>query len=261
MNDIVPQVPSSEQMPGYHLPQWARGGFLWNVLVQRPRSFSSDAQASVAELRTPPMVLGAEHIPAEGPCLVTCNHYTRPGLAAWWLTLAITAAVAAGRAPGADPEIHWVMTAGWRFQGSRWKPRILTPATRWAFARVARVYGFVTMPPMPPVPEEMEARATGVLRTVRLARRLAQEGGMVGLAPEGRDVPEGLGEPPEEVGEFMYLLVKAGLPILAVGVTERGGRLRISFGRPFVPKIPPSRAGHDRVIAQQVMRAIANQLL
>lgn len=261
MNDIVPQVPSGEQMPRYPLPRWAGGGFLWDVLVQRPRSFAHDAQAAVAGLRTPPMVLGAEQIPSEGPCLVTCNHYTRPGFAAWWLTLAISAAVAASRAPGADREIHWVMTAGWRFQQSRWKPRILTPATRWAFARVARVYGFVTMPPMPPAPEEMEARATGVLRTVRLARHLAQEGGMVGLAPEGRDVPEGLGEPPEGVGEFIWLLVRAGLPILPVGVTERGGRLQISFGQLLVPEIPPSRTGRDRLIAQQVMEAIAKQLL
>jgi hypothetical protein len=260
MTDIVPQVSSTEQMPHYRLPRWARGGLLWDLLAQRPRSFARDAQAAVAGLRTPPMVLGTEQLPSEGPCLVTCNHYTRPGFAAWWLTLAITAAVAAGRAPGADPEIHWVMTAGWRFQGSRWKPRILTPVTRWACARVARVYGFVTMPPMPPAPEEMGARAAGVLRTVRLARHLAQEGGMVGLAPEGRDVPEGLGEPPEGVGEFICLLVKAGLPILPVGVTELGGRLRISFGQLFVPEIPRSRIGRDRMIAQEVMRAIATQL-
>ena len=258
MSDIVPQVPSSEQMPRYPLPRWSGGGFLWDVLAQRPRSFARDAQEAVARLHPPPMVTGTEHVPAEGPCLVTCNHYSRPGFAAWWLTLAITAAVAACRAPGADREIHWVMTAAWRFEGSRWKPRILTPATRWVFARVARVYGFVTMPPMPPAPEEVEARAAAVLRTLRLARRLAREGGMVGLAPEGRDVPEGLGEPPEGVGEFMCLLVKAGLPILPVGVTEQSGRLRISFGQLFVPEIPPSRIERDRVVAQQVVGAIAD---
>lgn len=257
MDDIVPQVPSREQMPRYPLPRWAGGGFLWDVLAQRPRSFARDARVAVAGLHPPPMVTGTEHVPAEGPCLVTCNHYSRPGFAAWWLTLAITAAVAACRAPAADREIHWVMTAAWRFEGSRWKPQILTPATRWAFARLARVYGFVTMPPMPPAPEEMEARAAAVLRTVRLARQLAREGGMVGLAPEGRDVPEGLGGPPLGVGEFICLLVRAGLPVLPVGVTEQGGRLRISFGQLFVPEIPLSRTERDRAIAQQVMGAIA----
>ena len=67
---------------------------------------------------------------------------------------------------------------------------------------------------MPPDPSEVEARALGVLQTVRLARRLAQGGGMVGLAPEGRDVPEGLGQPPEGAGQFIALLVRAGLPVL-----------------------------------------------
>ena len=138
----------------------------------------------MAGLRPAPMVIGTECVPPEGPCLVTCNHYSRPGFAAWWLTLAITAAVAGCRAPSADREIHWVMTAAWRFEGSRWKPQILTPATRWAFARVARVYGFVTMPPMPPAPEEMEGRATAVLRTLRLARQLELHRPWIARTPE-----------------------------------------------------------------------------
>lgn len=58
-------------------------------------------------LRPGPEVLGGEHIPPRGPCLVACNHYSRPGFAAWWLALGITAAVAAHRAPDAAPEIHF----------------------------------------------------------------------------------------------------------------------------------------------------------
>jgi hypothetical protein len=191
---------------------------------------------------------------------VICNHYSRPGFGAWWLALAITAAVAARRMPDADPDIRWVMTAAWTFPQSRWRRQVLTPATRWAFDRVAQVYGFVTMPPMPPDPSEVEARAVAVRRTVRLARQVAREGGMVGLAPEGQDVPERLGQPPRGAGAFIALLVSAGLPVLPVGVTERGGRLSVSFGPLFVPEIPASRTERDLAVAQQVMAAIARQL-
>jgi len=230
------------------------------VAAQRPRSFARDAQTAVTRLHPALEVLGDEHIPTHGPCLVTCNHYSRPGLGAWWTVLAIAAAVAARRAPDADPEIHWVMTAGWTFPESPWRHRMLTPLTRWAFARAAHVYGFVTMPPMPPDPREVEQRALAVLRTVRLARRAALEGGMVGLAPEGRDFPGGLGQPPEGAGEFIALLVRAGLPILPVGVSEPEGRLRVSFGSLFVPDISPERTRRDRAVSRQVMAAVALQL-
>ena len=55
-------------------------------------------------------------------------------------------------------------------------------------------------------------------------------------------------------------MVKAGLPVLPVGVTEQGGRLKVLFGPAFVPQIPPGRIGRGGVVAQQVMTAIADQL-
>jgi 1-acyl-sn-glycerol-3-phosphate acyltransferase len=260
MDDMIPSFRSQGETPCYRLPRRMMPGFLWSVAALRPRSLARDARIAVAGLRPSMEVMGSEHIPARGPCLVTCNHYGRPGFATWWLALAIAAAVAACRAPDAEPEIHWVMTTAWTFPESVWRRRVLTPLTRWAFDRVARVYGFVTMPPMPPDPREVEARALAVLRTVRLARRAAREGGMIGLAPEGQDFVEGLGQPPEGAGEFTALLVRAGLPVLPVGVAEADGSLRVSFGPPFVPEIPADRAERDRVVAQQVMAAIAQQL-
>jgi 1-acyl-sn-glycerol-3-phosphate acyltransferase len=230
------------------------------VLLLRPRSFVQDAQVAVAGLCPPPEVRGAENIPACGPVLLVCNHYSRPGLGAWWLALAISAAVAAQRTPGADPEIHWLMTTAWTFPESPWRRRWLTPLTKWAFRRVAQVYGFVPMPPMPPAPDEVEERAQAVRATLRLARRMAKTGGMIGLAPEGRDTPGQLGDPPEGAGRFIAMLVEAGLPVLPVGVAETAGRLRVSFGPPFVPRIPPSRHERDRAVARQVMDAIACQL-
>lgn len=83
---------------------------------------------------------------------------------------------------------------------------------------------------------------------------------MVGLAPEGRDVPDGLGRPPAGVGEFITLLVRTGLPLLPVGISEPDGRILVSFGPPFVPEMPPDRKERDRVVSRQVMAAIAQQL-
>lgn len=111
--------------------------------------------------------------------------------------------------PAADPEIHWVMTAAWTFAESAWRRRYLTPITRWAFARLVRVYGFVPMPPMPPDPDEVEARAAAVLRTLRLARQIAPLGGVVGLAPEGQDIPGEFGQMSAGVGTFVALLAQA----------------------------------------------------
>jgi len=257
---MIPRFSSHRDRPGYRLPPRLVGGVVWAGLTLQPRSIARDARVAMTGVRPAPEILGGEHVPPRGPCLVTCNHYTRPGFDAWWVALAIAAAVADRRASGADPEIRWVMTAAWTFPKNSWRRRVLTPLTRWAFDRVARAYGFVTMPPMPPDPREVEARALAVLRTVRLARRAAQEGGMVGLAPEGRDVPRGLGEPPAGAGEFVALLVRAGLQVLPVGLAERGGRLRVSFGPLFVPHLPADRTERDRAVAAQVMKAIARQL-
>ncbi|MCJ7551039.1 MAG: hypothetical protein MUQ30_15300, partial [Anaerolineae bacterium] len=148
----------------------------------------------------------------------------------------------------------------WRYPESDWRRHFVTPFTRWAFARAAKVYGFITMPPMPPSPNEVTARASAVLRTVRLAQQLAGEGGLLGLAPVGRDTPGLLGSPPAGAGDFIALLVASGLAILPVGLAEEAGRLRISFGALFVPEIPRQRAERDRHVAHQVMQAIAAQL-
>jgi len=80
---------------------------------------------------------------------------------------------------------------------------------------------------------------------------------MVGLAPEGQDMPGRLGQPPTGAGTFIALLVGAGLP---VGVAEHRGRLRVSFGPLFEPAIPRDRAKRDAAVAGQVTAAIARQL-
>lgn len=271
MGDMIPHNGPADQTPHYRLPVRLITGFAWGVATCRSRSFARDASLALTGLHPRPEVRGGEHIPPEGPCLVTCNHFSRPGFASWWLALSVSAAVAARRLPAADPEIHWVMTGAWTFPESRCKGRFLTPISRWVLGRVARIYGFVSMPPMPPDPGEVEARARAVRQTLRLARQATKHGGLVGLAPEGMDIGPGLGKPPEGTGLFIALLVQAGLPVMPVGVSERDGHLHLSFGPTYEPAVPPtpleagrtarpSRALRDRVVSQQVMEAIALQL-
>jgi len=257
-NGLVETV--SGRMPAYRLPRRKIPGFVWSVLALRQRSFAKDSTLAMTGVNPQPHIVGADQIPGWGPCLVVCNHYGRPGFATWWLTFAIQAAVAARREPGAHPEIRWVMTAAWTYPPGSWRDRIVTPLTRWAFGRIAQVYGFVSMPPMPPRPFDVEARAVAVLRTARLARQAARDGGMIGLAPQGGDVASWLASPPPGAGEFVALLARVGLPVLPVAVVEHGGRLRLSFGPPFLPDIPPRHAGRDNAISDQVMAALGRLL-
>lgn len=244
----------------YKLPKRVIGSCAWGAATLQSRSFAQDARVAVRGLQPPVEFRGSEEIPIRGPALVTCNHYSRPGFDAWWIALAISAAVADRRAPDADLEIHWLMTAAWTYPESPWKRRLITPLTKWAFRRVARAYGFIPMPAMPPDPNEVEERARAVLTTLRLARKLARTGGMIGLAPVGRDTPGGLSQPPEGAGRFIAHLVRAGLPVLPVAVSEPCDHLCVSFGSVFTPHIPPAGNEGDRTVARQVMGAIAAQL-
>jgi 1-acyl-sn-glycerol-3-phosphate acyltransferase len=260
MDDMISQADPDVPFPKYDISWWSWARLAASALLLRPRSFSEDSLEVTTGLQPPLEVIGGEHVPPRGPCLVTCNHYHRPGFDAWWIGLGTTAAVAPYRGPDADRELYWLMTAAWTFPGSISR-RVLTPLTRRAFSRVARVYGFVPMPPMPPSPDEVEARTRAVWQTVQLARRLAKTGGMIGLAPEGMDhIPGVLGEPSEGAGDFIALLVGTGMPVLPAGISEVDGKLRVSFGPIFTPHIPPDRARRDKAVADQVMGAIARQL-
>lgn len=247
-------------MTGYRTPRGLLARLAGSALVLRPRSFAADALEAMASLSPAAVIDGSCHVPREGPCLVVCNHYSAPGYTTWWTPLAITAAIGGRRAEGADREVHWVITAAWRGTGNGFRDRAVETVTTGVFRRVARVYGFVTMPPMPPRPDEAAARAKSVLKTVRLARSLAKTGGMIGLAPEGRDHAGELGELPPGAGQFIALLVETGLPVLPAGVWQEAGRLRVRFGPVFAPAIPPRRAGRDAAVAGEVRAALATCL-
>jgi hypothetical protein len=239
------------------LPVWLCFKLILAAAFLQSRSFVADARSAISRIKPQPDLRGLENIPGYGPCLVTCNHYTRPGLAAWWGPLLISTTVAAHRESATDAEIHWVMTAAWTFPDQPWRRKYLTPMTHWAFDRVAHVYGFITMPPMPPEPEEIYARAVSVRKTLRLAREIAPQGGMIGLAPEGRDTAEIVGSVPEGVGDFISHLCKIGMPVLPAAVSEHNDHLCVSFGPVFTPSVPTDKSRRDKAVTNQVMAAIA----
>jgi hypothetical protein len=184
--------------------------------------------------------------------VVCANHYQRPGFGAWWIAIAISAALPA--------EVHWVMTAAWTDMG-RPGDRLKASISEQLFPRLAAVYGFTAMPPMPPRPHEAAVRAQAVRRVLALARREANA--LIGLAPEGMDNPAGgLMRPPPGVGRFLLHLAEIGCAIHPVGFFEDQEGLVLSFG----PALPLERraalAGDalDRWAAEGVMRGIAAEL-
>jgi hypothetical protein len=234
--------------------------FPWDVLVGlaiaslrgERRSFAKDAHTCLDKLPTPVRVFGREHIPQTGPCLVTVNHYARPGFGAWWLAFAVSAAM--------PDEVHWIFTAEWTYP-DRLRRQLITPATRWVFQKFARVYGFTTMPAMPPDPKDVTRRARAVRRILAYARRAPQP--VIGLAPEGRDFETGkLGMPPPGAGRFILHLSGLGLSLSPIGVYETDESLCVKFGPSYSLDIPSDLAPSERdlAVSRIVMLKIADLL-
>lgn len=222
------------------------------VLTGGRRSFRADAAACLGRLSPPLQVLGAEHVPARGPALITVNHYTRPGLGVWWCALAIASV--------APQEMHWAMTGELTYPG-KWYAGPAGAGSRWLLGRLAAVYGFTAMPPMPPRPGDVAARGLAVRRVLRYARD--HPAALIGLAPEGMDMPGGvLGWPPEGAGRFIALLAALGFPVIPVGAYEQNGAFCLHFGPAYELRLPAgmSAAARDRQAAQTVMSAIARLL-
>lgn len=197
-------------------------------------------------------MLSDANAPQAGPAVVCVNHYQRPGFGAWWIAIAISAVL--------PEEVHWVMTAAWTDMG-RPGDRIKASISERLFPRLAAVYGFITMPPMPPRPQEVTARALAVRRVLALVK--SKPSVIIGLAPEGMDNPTGgLMRPPPGVGRFLLRLAKLGCAIHPVGFFEDEVGLALSFGPAVQLDHPTGLAGEalDRWAAELVMRAIAVEL-
>ncbi len=218
-----------------------------SILAGSRRDFLTDARRMVSQLQPPPVVEGLVPDLTGSAWLVIANHLHSETFRAWWIALSVTTALQA--------RLHWIMTDSWVYP-HRWQSLTLAPAMHWVLTRLARVYGFTSMPPMPPRPWEVQARAQAVLAAVRFAE--ANPGASIGLVPEGGDTADGaLMTPPPGVGRFISLLTQSGRRILPVGLFELDGRLHLKFGRALRLPGPVSGKDRDHRAVETCMRAIA----
>ena len=233
----------------YRLPLSIVMSLGFDALVGRSRSFRDDALVCIDQLKPSLRVSGRDNIPRNGPCVVMVNHYHRPGFSAEWLALAISALVPC--------EMHWIMTAEWTAPG-KWYEPIKGMYSRWLLKRLARVYGYTTMPPMPPRPGDVEARARSVRTVLEYVK--GHPDCVLGLAPEGADQVEGmLSVPAPGVGRFALLLAGLGCEFVPVGAFEADGAFCLNFGPAYRLSVPPglSTDEKDRVAAEIMMKKIA----
>jgi hypothetical protein len=225
-----------------------------DILLLRKRDFHQDAQACIASLKPPLRIFGADNIPRHGPCVITVNHYHRKGFAAQWFALAIAALV--------PVNMHWIMTGEFTYRG-KWYESFGAIGSQILLKRIASVYGFSTMPPMPPREKDVEARAASVRAVLEYVHHAKEP--ILGLAPEGHDPPgpeEVLTQPASGVGRFGLLLAKAGLEFAPVGAYEMDGAFHIHFGESYELTVPPnlSSDAKDAEASRIIMENIARLL-
>ncbi len=233
--------------PAYSYPPVLLACFARDVILLRRRNFQRDAEACIKNLKPPLQVKG--NIPLQGPCVLTVNHYPRPRFAAQWITLAIAAVI--------PMQVHWIMTD----EFTSWYRPLGAFASRLLLKRIAGVYGFTSMPPMPPRPQDVERRAVAVRAVLEVVRQ--RQDAVLGLAPEGYDPPAGtLPRPAAGVGRFALLLAKAGLTFIPVGAYEQDGAFHLHFGELYQINVAEHLPADekDRAAAQIIMEAIARLL-
>ena len=238
-------------------PRWV-AAFLSSLLLGRQRSFAADSRHLRSFVRPEPAVEDTHFIPPRGSFVVVTNHYYRLGYNMWWGMATVGEAISLSR--GSPTEVTWIVANRWTYP-DRLRQHVVTPLSLIVFRRLARMYGFISMPPMPPHPEWTAEAVQAIRRTLSVAASATEESPVIlGLAPEGGDSPDGrLVLPPAGVGRFIAHLTRRGLGFVPVGVFEENGRLTARFGPPFVPAVEDSAAHTetDRQVADQVMGTIA----
>jgi hypothetical protein len=241
--------------PRYSYPTDVFAAFVRDLLLLHNRNFHRDALACIANLRPPLHVIGQENIPQNGPCLLTVNHYHRPGFGAQWLALAIASLV--------PQNMHWIITGEFTYPG-KWYERFGTAGSKFLLERIAYVYDFFSMPPMPPREKDVEARAASVRKVLEYVMCAEESGPILGLAPEGYDASNTgiLARPFKGVGRFGLLLSKTGMRFVPVGAYEMDGRLHVSFGSAYQLKVSPGLSSDekDHYASQMIMENIARLL-
>lgn len=240
--------------PSYSYPPGLLVRVARDLLLLRQRDFHKDAISCIEQLQPPLRVWGSENIPEQGPCVITVNHYHRKGFRAEWLAMAVSALVPA--------PVHWVMTSEFTSRGTWYRP-LGAFGSRILLKRIAHLYGFTTMPPMPPRSRDVQARARSVRAVLKYVMQTQRS--ILGLAPEGYDPPGpsgALARPAPGVGRFGLLLARAGLRFIPVGVYETGAEFQVHFGEPYGLSIPEGLSADekDERAALFIMQRIARQL-
>jgi hypothetical protein len=238
--------------PRYSYPPGVFAAFVRDLLLWRKRDFHRDALACIANIHPPLKIIGQEYIPQSGPYVITVNHYHREGFGAQWLALAIASLI--------PVQMHWIITGEFTYPG-KWYERFGTISSKFLLERLAHVYSFTSMPPMPPREKDVEARAASVQAVLEFVKYA--ENPVIGLAPEGYDPPGNvLSRPVSGVGRFGLLLSRAGLLFCPVGAYEMDGSFHVHFGKPYDLHVPAGLpvGKKDRQASQTIMEHIAGLL-
>ena len=235
--------------PKYSYPPGLFVRAAWDLILLRRRDLHPDAKACIENMSAGLRVLGKENIPQQGGCVLTINHYHRPGLGAQWIALAVTALV--------PLKIRWAVTGELMCQG-KWYRVVGSRASRVFLRRLADLYGLITMPPMPPRPRDVEARAASVRAILEYVKHSNDP--VLGISPEGYNSPLGaLTRPATGFGRFALLLSRAGMKFIPVGGYEENSVFHLHFGEAFELSVPVdvSTDEKDELAMQIVMRHIA----
>lgn len=214
------------------------------------RSFQEDARDACKKIVPPLLIKGQENLLMnDSLSLITVNHYSRQGFGAWWIALVISAA--------ASKDIHWIITSAWTFQ-DKWYGLIGKIITRKLFHKLAEVYDFTNMPPMPPSPVELWERAVAIKKIIKGIH--TDQIVLLGIAPEGRDHPNSILSPtPPGVGRFIQFLSNIGFEIVPIGIFEESGFLQLNIGKKYSIKhnLNTCKKDGDSILSNIVMNNIA----
>jgi hypothetical protein len=222
------------------------------AIKKETRTFRFDSGKLITRISPPVVIIDAFNNPFEKPYLLTVNHYAHPGFSIMWAVIAISAYI--------PVDVHWIMTNAWVYPNPVQK-MVLKPLSHIILSEIARIYKFSSMPPMPPSAADVTNRAVSIRKVFDFVRNTKLP--VIGMAPEGRDMPYGvLGWPPPGTGRLILELSKRGLSIMPVGASEEENALHIRFGEPYELDILDglSTTDLDRHISHTIMRQIANNI-
>ena len=238
--------------PRYSFPPGLFTRALLDFLLLRRRDLQNDARACIKHVKAELNVLGKENIPQQGAYVLTINHYHRPGLGAQWLALATAAMV--------PIKMHWVVTEELMCKG-KWYEAIGSRGSRIFLKRLADMYDLTRMPPMPPRPKDVAARAAAVRTVLGYVKGTKEP--ILGISPEGHNPPNGvLTRPARGFGRFGLLLSNAGMKFIPVAGYEVDGIFHLHFGAPYELSVPSdlSTDERDQYATQIIMENIAHLL-